>query len=146
MVALICPISASILEGKGYGTTDSGRFGLASGSTDPALAHIVLGFQYALYHREDIESVLLDQLRTCMRKSSRVTCPARLKRVLLRPKEIQMTTCHDMRVGQVYVCEGCGLELEVVSECDECGTDPESCECPPCQFICCGEALELKEA
>lgn len=60
-------------------------------------------------------------------------------------KEIQMTTCHDMQVGQVYVCEGCGLELEVINECDECGTDPESCDCPPCQFICCGESLKLKE-
>lgn len=57
-----------------------------------------------------------------------------------------MTTCHDMEIGQVYVCEDCGLELEVVSECDECGADPESCDCPPCQFICCGEPLKLKES
>jgi hypothetical protein len=55
-----------------------------------------------------------------------------------------MTNCHDMRVGQVYVCEGCGLELEVIKECEECGTDPESCECPPCQFVCCGDPLKLK--
>ena len=56
-----------------------------------------------------------------------------------------MTNCHEMKVGQVYGCEDCGLELEVISECDECGTDPESCECPPCQFVCCGEPLELKQ-
>ena len=56
-----------------------------------------------------------------------------------------MTNCHEMKVGQVYVCEGCGLELKVISECEECGTDPESCECPPCQFVCCGEPLELTE-
>jgi hypothetical protein len=57
-----------------------------------------------------------------------------------------MTNCHEMEMGQVYVCEDCGLELKVVNECEECGTDPESCDCPPCQFICCGEPLELKEA
>lgn len=56
-----------------------------------------------------------------------------------------MTNCHEMELGQVYVCEDCGLALEVVSECEECGTDPDECECPPCQFVCCGEPLTLKE-
>ncbi len=32
-------------------------------------------------------------------------------------KEMQMASCHEMKMGQVYVCEGCGLELQVVKEC-----------------------------
>ena len=57
-----------------------------------------------------------------------------------------MTSCHDMHVGQVYVCQECGLELQVVSECRECGTSEEDCACEePCTFRCCGEDLELKE-
>jgi len=56
-----------------------------------------------------------------------------------------MPNCHEMRKGQVYACEGCGLELEVVKECKECGTPAEECGCEPCTFICCGKELKLKE-
>lgn len=56
------------------------------------------------------------------------------------------TNCHEMHKGQVYVCKECGLELEVVAECESCGTDPDTCECDePCTFRCCGEELTLKE-
>lgn len=55
-----------------------------------------------------------------------------------------MVTCHDMRVGQVYVCEGCGLELKVLHECEECHEETCSCE-TECDFSCCGEPLKLKE-
>ena len=56
-----------------------------------------------------------------------------------------MPSCHDMKLGQVYVCEACGLELEVVKECDECGQDAAECECVEhCTFSCCGEPLKLK--
>jgi hypothetical protein len=57
-----------------------------------------------------------------------------------------MINCHEMRKGQVYYCEGCGLELQVISECKSCGTPAEECECPePCTFQCCGQSLKLKQ-
>ena len=28
-----------------------------------------------------------------------------------------MPSCHQMKLGQVYVCEECGLELKVVKAC-----------------------------
>jgi hypothetical protein len=60
-------------------------------------------------------------------------------------KEILMASCHDMKLGQVYVCEQCGLELKVVKECEECGKDATECECVEhCDFACCGKPLKLK--
>jgi hypothetical protein len=57
-----------------------------------------------------------------------------------------MLSCHDMKLGQVYVCEPCGLELQVVKECEACDTDAADCECPEhCTFSCCGELLKAKE-
>lgn len=57
-----------------------------------------------------------------------------------------MTSCHEMRLGQVYVCEDCGLELKVVKECEEVGTPEEDCSCAVHGgFECCGEPLKLKE-
>jgi len=56
-----------------------------------------------------------------------------------------VTDCHKMKKGQIYICEGCGVELKVVKECHECGTPSEECECEPCTFLCCGNELKLKE-
>ncbi len=56
-----------------------------------------------------------------------------------------MPNCHEMELGQIYFCEHCGLELKVVHECDQHGTDPETCECAPCEFACCEGPLTLKE-
>lgn len=57
-----------------------------------------------------------------------------------------MPSCHEMKMGQVYVCEGCGLELQVVGECKECGQDADECECEEhCTFSCCGQEMTLKE-
>lgn len=56
-----------------------------------------------------------------------------------------MPSCHDMKLGEVYVCEECGLELKVVKECAECGEDADSCECTEhCSFECCGAEMKLK--
>ena len=58
-----------------------------------------------------------------------------------------MTSCHEMRVGEVYVCGDCGLELKVVKECHEVGMPDEECSCAVHGgFECCGEPLKLKEA
>jgi len=57
-----------------------------------------------------------------------------------------MVSCHEMKLDQVYVCEECGLELKVVSECREAGTPEEECSCQVHGgFECCGEPLKLKE-
>jgi hypothetical protein len=47
------------------------------------------------------------------------------------------TLCNEMKTGQVYSCEKCGLELKVVKSCSAC-----SCERG---LECCGEPLKLKE-
>jgi hypothetical protein len=44
-----------------------------------------------------------------------------------------------MEVGQVYVCNDCGLELKVVKTCD-CSEQECGCEA----MSCCGGALTLK--
>jgi len=48
-------------------------------------------------------------------------------------------TCSEMKLGEVYVCSDCGLELKVVKECD-CETD--SCSCSDLE--CCGSGLTRK--
>jgi hypothetical protein len=53
-----------------------------------------------------------------------------------------------MKMNQVYVCGTCGLELKVVKECNECGTETtsESCGCvEECSFECCGGPMTLQE-
>ncbi|MDZ7700483.1 MAG: hypothetical protein U5R49_27340 [Deltaproteobacteria bacterium] len=59
-----------------------------------------------------------------------------------------MVNCHDMKNGDIYVCEDCGLELQVVHECKEAGTSVADCAChesaDPCTFSCCGKPLIKK--
>ena len=58
-----------------------------------------------------------------------------------------MPSCHEMKMDQVYVCEGCGLELKVVKECKECGTEErtEAWDCPQRgTFASCGGPLQLR--
>lgn len=58
-----------------------------------------------------------------------------------------MPSCHEMKMNQVYVCKECGLELKVVKECDECGTEEHSAACgcaEGCSFDCCGNPMTLK--
>jgi hypothetical protein len=57
-----------------------------------------------------------------------------------------MTTFHEMRLGQVYVCGDCGLGVKVVKECEEAGMPDEECSGAVHDgFECCGEPLKLKE-
>ncbi len=56
-----------------------------------------------------------------------------------------MASCHEMKMGQVYVCPDCGVELKVVKECAECGTEASACSCEvDCNLECCGKPLPLK--
>jgi len=61
-----------------------------------------------------------------------------------------MPSCHEMRKGEIYVCEDCGLELQVIKECEDSGTPVEDCGCEPCsnvaEFSCCGKPLVEKAA
>ena len=52
-----------------------------------------------------------------------------------------MTCCTDMEVGQIYTCEDCGLELQVVKGCSD---DEGVCSDEECTFVCCGGELVLK--
>lgn len=42
-----------------------------------------------------------------------------------------------VKIGQVFVCDNCGVELKVIKSCDTI--------CPCCQPTCCGRPLRLKE-
>lgn len=61
-----------------------------------------------------------------------------------------MSNCHDMKRGEVYTCEKCGIELQVVTECKDAGKPAEDCGChdkpgvEACTFSCCGEGLVKK--
>lgn len=61
-----------------------------------------------------------------------------------------MPNCHEMKNGEVYVCEDCGLELQVLKECKDAGTPAESCDChttaDPCSMSCCGKELTKKRS
>lgn len=57
-----------------------------------------------------------------------------------------MISCSEMKVGEVYTCTECGIELEVKKSCN---CNEEHCEpmhdhgtC--CEFECCGKPMELK--
>ncbi len=55
-----------------------------------------------------------------------------------------MASCSEVKVGQVYVCPDCGIELKVVKECKECADDA-ACACDvDCELECCGKPLGLK--
>ena len=52
-----------------------------------------------------------------------------------------MTTCVDMKVGQIYVCPECGVELQVVKACGE--SDHPSCGPEECKLMCCDQEMQL---
>ncbi len=52
--------------------------------------------------------------------------------------------CHQMKLGEVYACKECGLELKVVKECRDVGLPPEQCRCAPCTLVCCNRELVKK--
>jgi hypothetical protein len=62
---------------------------------------------------------------------------------MLRKEEWRMK-CSDMKVGQIFYCADCGLELQVVKECTECDSDEGTCSEETCTFSCCNEPMKLK--
>jgi len=60
-----------------------------------------------------------------------------------------MPGCGDMKKGEVYYCEECGLELKVMKECKEASEGSDSCGCDTeaetcCEIMCCDKPLSKK--
>jgi len=55
-----------------------------------------------------------------------------------------MVHCHDMKLGQVYFCEECGLELKVEKSCTADSKHPEDVSCSRCVHVCCDNDMKLK--
>ena len=56
-----------------------------------------------------------------------------------------MSNCHEMKKGEIYTCEDCGIELEVVKACKDVDKPAETCNCETNEFTCCGSGLVKKE-
>jgi hypothetical protein len=48
-----------------------------------------------------------------------------------------MATCAETKPGEIYVCDSCGFEYQVITAC--------SCGCTS-DGTCCGKAMTLKKA
>ncbi len=58
-----------------------------------------------------------------------------------------MLSCSELKKGQIYACEECGIRIQIVQECEDCGEDDPECGCVEgCDFSCCGEPLTLVES
>ncbi|MGA1789891.1 MAG: hypothetical protein ACMUIM_00270 [bacterium] len=59
-----------------------------------------------------------------------------------------MAGCHDMKKGEIYMCEDCGMELQVIKECKDVGKPAADCSChseeESCTIECCGNPLVKK--
>lgn len=55
-----------------------------------------------------------------------------------------MIHCTDMKKGDVYYCDECGLEIQVMKECEGCGTSEDTCDHVECRFVCCDKFLKRK--
>lgn len=55
-----------------------------------------------------------------------------------------MVHCHDMKLGQVYFCEECGLELKVAKSCTVDGNHPKGVSCTRCIHVCCDKDMKLR--
>jgi hypothetical protein len=54
-----------------------------------------------------------------------------------------MPQCSDMKVGEVYTCPNCEIELQVVKEC--CEGDSPACVDDECSLSCRGQELMKKD-
>ena len=58
-----------------------------------------------------------------------------------------MTGCSEMKKGEVYVCDDCGIELQVIKECEHSDSEEgSSCHAGgnDCGFTCCDKPLRKK--
>ncbi|TXT56223.1 MAG: Desulforedoxin (modular protein) [Promethearchaeota archaeon] len=52
----------------------------------------------------------------------------------------KLVSCGELKKGDTFVCEECGLELKVSKACD-CG---EEGACTEQGFVCCGDSMKKK--
>lgn len=59
-----------------------------------------------------------------------------------------MPNCHEMKNGDIYICEDCGMEIKVIKQCKDYGTPADNCTCATsknhCALSCCGKDLVKK--
>ena len=57
-----------------------------------------------------------------------------------------MAGCDEMKVGEVYTCLDCGLEVKVAKACTPEGAEACGCKTQPnkCALSCCGKELTLE--
>lgn len=51
-----------------------------------------------------------------------------------------LVSCGELKEGEIFVCDDCGLELKVTKPCD-CA---EEGACTEQGFVCCGESMKKK--
>ena len=60
-----------------------------------------------------------------------------------------MPNCHEMKNGEIYKCQDCDIELQVIKECKNRDIPSEECSCrsntDECIISCCGNPLVKKE-
>jgi hypothetical protein len=56
-----------------------------------------------------------------------------------------MASCHEMKTGEIYICEDCGIEVQVTRECSEDDSSCHACGChserESCTLTCCGKEM-----
>ena len=57
---------------------------------------------------------------------------------------VDKLSCHDMKKGEIYMCETCGIELQVLKEGKE-SLKPGEKDSKHPGFECCGKPLTLKK-
>jgi hypothetical protein len=58
-----------------------------------------------------------------------------------------MVTCNLMKKGDIYMCRECGIQIEVLEECDKAKISSYECSSGSgCSFTCCGEDLVRKQS
>jgi len=59
-----------------------------------------------------------------------------------------MLNCQEMKNGDIYKCEDCGMEIQVIKQCKDFGTSTDKCTCATseshCTLSCCGKDLIKK--
>lgn len=55
-----------------------------------------------------------------------------------------MASCHEMKKGDTYVCNDCGIELQVTKQCKNFGISEEAHDHDTCNFICCEKEMVAK--
>jgi hypothetical protein len=61
-----------------------------------------------------------------------------------REEAATMARCDQMKVGEIYACDQCGFEFQVIKECVHQDEMEHDGSCEASGFSCCGDELKLK--